>query len=508
VRKFSVKTTLLLYISIFVILLGAVFGVSYYIRHRSYKALEDGFTVNLSLIIALSQINEELRHLDTLAQEYVLTGETYYAIEFEKLKEPFDKRLVSTLRLSDQSELRGLIHRAKEFVSRRAALIKSNQNGTLSLETIKKFLHEESVTNIIFNQILLLEESNLAELKERTKNVEESAKKALYVKIIGSLVATLIFSLFLARYLVWPIMKLSRATSRWRLGEKWTAVSPVNSQEFVYLYEEMRKLSDRLNGQYAELLRSNRDLEEFASIASHDLRGPINNIGGFVEILTEKLDDRLTPEEKKCLETIHSNLQRMAFLVNNLLAYARIGASTVNRSPTSLNAVINEIREILDPDLKRHGAELTADDLPTLQLDREQIVQLFQNLFENSVKYRGAKPLKIHVSAVTQGEDWVFSVADNGIGIPKHDLHRVFEIFRRSINATGARGVGLGLSIVKRIVERHGGSIWIESVLGGGTTVYFTLGKVQESINPREILAQADRKAGREAGRENSNFDR
>jgi signal transduction histidine kinase len=114
-------------------------------------------------------------------------------------------------------------------------------------------------------------------------------------------------------------------------------------------------------------------------------------------------------------------------------------------------------------------------------------------LFENSIKYRRSEPLKIHVSAHLQGEDWVVSVADNGIGIPKHDLHRVFEIFRRSGNVSGARGVGLGLSIVKRIIERHGGIIWLESVLGTGTTVFFTFGKDRAIGDIRSILAQADK---------------
>lgn len=496
-RSLSVKTALLIYLTLFLVLLGATFGISYEIRHQSYKALEEGFTVNLKLVVVLSQINEELRHIDSVAEEYLLTKEDFFATEFEILKVSLEKKLANAAKLSNEPKLIDLIQKANEFVSRRAELIGQNRIAALSTATIHSFVMDESPANQIFAQILALEEFNLAALEERRQNVDESAKIAFYVILLGSLVAALIFSIFLARLLVWPISKLARATSQWRLGDKWTESSPVSSQEFVYLYDEMRSLSHRLNSHYSELVRSNRDLEEFASIASHDLRGPLNNIGGFVEIISEKLADRATNEEKKCLATIASNVQRMEFLVQNLLAYAKIGATTLNLSPTSLNDLVDQVTGILAPEIHKNGAKVTKDDLPTLQVDREQLVQLFQNLFENSIKYRRSEPLKIHISAHLQGDDWVVSVADNGIGIPKHDLHRVFEIFRRSVNVSGARGVGLGLSIVKRIIERHGGSIWLESVLGKGTTVFFTLGKDRAVINPRNILAEADKENAR-----------
>lgn len=490
----SVKATLILYLSLFLIVLGAVFGISYEIRHQSYKALEEGFTVNLKLVVLLSQINEELRHIDTVAEEYLLTKEEFFRTDFEKIKESLNNKLYGAAKLANQPKLIDLINQVNEFVARRGELIKLSQSSTLSTETISNFIQDESPTNRILSQILALEESNLAELDQRRSNVDQSAQTALYVKVFGSLFASLIFSLFLARYLVWPISALARATNQWHLGDKWTAKSPVSSQEFVYLYDEMREMSHRLNSHYSELMRSNRDLEEFASIASHDLRGPLNNIGGFVEILSDKFSDRATNEEKKCLTTISSNVQRMELLVGNLLAYARIGATNLNLSPVQLNILVEQVTELLAPEFQKHGAIITKDSLPTLQVDREQLVQLFQNLFENSIKYRRSERLRVHVSAQLQGEDWVISVADNGIGIPRHDLHRVFEIFRRSVNVVGARGVGLGLSIVKRIVERHGGNIWLESTLGKGTTVFFTLGKDRESVNFREILAQADKK--------------
>jgi len=178
-RALSVKTTLLVYLSLFLISLGIVFGISYEIRNQSYKDLEKGFTINLKLVVLLSQINEQLRHIDLASEEYLLTKEDIFVLQFDKIKESLSSKLENLAKLSNQPEVNDLINKSNEFISRRSEYVRLNQNSALSDDLTRSVIKDESPANLIFSLITVLEEFNLAELEVRRKNVDHGAKTAL-----------------------------------------------------------------------------------------------------------------------------------------------------------------------------------------------------------------------------------------------------------------------------------------------------------------------------------------
>ena len=166
---------------------------------------------------------------------------------------------------------------------------------------------------------------------------------------------------------------------------------------------------------------------------------------------------------------------RMQRLINDLLAYSRVGTRGKEFEPTDCTAVFDQALANLKVAIEESGAVVTRDPLPTVMADKLQIGQLFQNLIGNAIKYHGDEPPRVHVSAEQKGNEWVFSVRDNGIGIDPQYAERIFVIFQRLHTREEYPGTGIGLAICKKIVERHGGRIWVESQLGSGATFYFTI---------------------------------
>lgn len=231
----------------------------------------------------------------------------------------------------------------------------------------------------------------------------------------------------------------------------------------------------------AELARSNRDLEQFAYIASHDLKAPLRNVRQGLELLDEHLTETVGvsfDDEAEELQRLTTDaVGRMEDLIHGLLSFARV--DRVGRRPdgsVNLAEVVDEVVLQLQVDLVEVDATVEAGDLPTVVGDETQLRQLLQNLIQNSVKYRAeGRPPKITVEADQHDAGWLISVEDNGVGIDAAQHERVFELFRRA--HSGYDGVGLGLAVCQRIVERHGGTIWVESAVGKGSVFKFTLPK-------------------------------
>jgi PAS domain S-box-containing protein len=247
---------------------------------------------------------------------------------------------------------------------------------------------------------------------------------------------------------------------------------------------ERRKAEERLARKTAELERSNAELEHFAAVVSHDLKEPLTTIGGFAELLRERYQDKLDARGQRLLENIVSGALRMEMLISDLLAYARVNTSAKPFKPVHCGSVIGMVLANLRAAIDESDAVITFDELPNVMGDEVQFVQLFQNLIGNAIKYRSDKPPRIHISARPMEETafhselktgWLFSVADNGIGIDPANAERVFQIFHRLHRDDKYPGTGIGLAVCKKIVERHGGRIWVESEPGKGATFYFTV---------------------------------
>ncbi len=238
---------------------------------------------------------------------------------------------------------------------------------------------------------------------------------------------------------------------------------------------ERRQAQERLQQTADELERSNRDLEQFANVASHDLQEPLRAVSGFVRLLQLRLPDQADAKAAEYIEGACDAVERMERLINGLLAYSRVGTEGGDFIPVDLNALLGDALRNLRASLKLAQAQVTHDDLPTLPADATQITQLFQNLLGNAVKFRGDEPPQIHVGVRREPERWVFSVRDKGIGIRAQHFERIFLLFQRLHTRKQYPGTGIGLAICKKIVERHGGRIWVESQPGQGSTFYFSL---------------------------------
>lgn len=225
-----------------------------------------------------------------------------------------------------------------------------------------------------------------------------------------------------------------------------------------------------------ELARSNADLQQFASIVSHDLRSPLTSLAGCVELLEEQLAGELDPELREITQDIRGSIRHMDRLIKCLLNYSRVGKGGLKTSTCDTAGVLSGVVKGMKAVLEQTGGRVTHDPLPTIRADQTLLSQLFQNLIENAIKYRSEAPPAVHVSAHRAPNEWVFSVRDNGIGIPPRHAERVFQIFQR-LHADEARypGLGAGLAICKKIVEQHKGRIWVESQPGEGATFFFSL---------------------------------
>ncbi|MDP8963852.1 MAG: ATP-binding protein [Cyanobacteriota bacterium] len=225
----------------------------------------------------------------------------------------------------------------------------------------------------------------------------------------------------------------------------------------------------------AELVRSNTELEQFAYIASHDLREPLRKIKSYAELLAETYQGQLDDTADKYITYVTDGATRMQALISDLLTYSRVGRGNLTLEGTNLATVLEQTLGDLSVNIAETSALITADPLPTVRANGQQMAQLFLNLIANAIKFRGDATPKIEVKAELQDKEWLVAVRDNGIGIKPQYAERIFEIFQRLHSREKYPGTGIGLAICRKIVDRHGGRIWIESQLGQGTTFYFTL---------------------------------
>ena len=234
--------------------------------------------------------------------------------------------------------------------------------------------------------------------------------------------------------------------------------------------------TEALVNQTRELERSNDELEKFAYVASHDLQEPLRMIASYVQLLSRRYQDKLDDEANEFIDYAVNGATRMQQLINDLLAYSRVGTRGKPFDPTNCTNVIKRVIHNLEPAILENKATITTSQLPVVMADELQLEQLFQNLISNAIKFRTREAPQIHISAAqNQTNEWVFSVQDNGIGIEKEYAERIFVIFQRLHTRDKYSGTGIGLAICKKIVERHNGQIWLESQPGQGSTFYFTI---------------------------------
>jgi light-regulated signal transduction histidine kinase (bacteriophytochrome) len=253
------------------------------------------------------------------------------------------------------------------------------------------------------------------------------------------------------------------------------------THEGTFITGILRDITDRKRAEEAlqekveELARSNAELALFTYIASHDLREPLRTVGSNLQLLDRQLGEESPPDVRKQIGFALGGVRRMQALIDDLLLYSRVGTEGRAFEDVDTSAAVDESIQALATAIDEGGVEMRVGSLPKVRADRSQLVQLFQNLISNAVKFRATEAPCVDVSAERGDQEWIFSVRDNGIGIDARYAEHVFTIFQRLHSQEEYPGTGIGLAVCRKIVERHGGRIWVESAPGGGSAFRFTI---------------------------------
>jgi PAS domain S-box-containing protein len=243
---------------------------------------------------------------------------------------------------------------------------------------------------------------------------------------------------------------------------------------FIRDVSERKRAEAALRDTVAALTRSNTELQQFAYVASHDLQEPLRMVGSYVQLLSRRYRGKLDDDADDFIDFAVDGARRMQRMINDLLTYSRVGTRGGDFRETSFEDIFRQAVDNMQLAVEESGATVTHDPLPAVSADESQVVQLLQNLLGNAIKFHSEAPPRIHISARREDAQWLFSVADNGVGIRPDDAERIFQIFQRAHNGSHP-GTGIGLAICRRVVERHDGHIWVESEVGKGSTFYFTM---------------------------------
>ncbi len=369
-----------------------------------------------------------------------------------ELKEVNDKLLHQSKKLNIKTE------ELKDSNNRIEAILESINDGFYSLDNNWNFTYlnaraqnslgkprEELIGKNIFEVLPVLNNSNFG----------ESFKKAMNEKVM----------IHLEGY--------------YSLGDAWYEIRVYPSESGLSIFfmdiTERKNAEEKLTKQALDLTRSNEELQQFAYIASHDLQEPLRIISSYVQLLVRRYKSKLDDDADEFMKFILEGVNRMHSLIEDLLEYSSVDKNNNEFYKTSLEISFNQAKKNLLQTIKENEARIEADNFPELSIDQSQITQLFQNLLSNSIKYRSKNTPKIYISAIQKDNEWMFSVKDNGIGIEPQYFDKIFLIFQRLHTRSKYPGTGIGLAICKKIVEHHGGRIWVESEFGKGSTFFFTL---------------------------------
>ncbi|MGC4817840.1 sensor histidine kinase [Micromonospora sp. DT63] len=356
-----------------------------------------------------------------------------------------------------------------------------------------------------------LQEEILAAREKSAANVRNSSNLLVLLLIIAALVVVVagaVLLLSLDRMVIRPLTGLATQVREVAEGDYQHRIATVGPPEFIRLGDdvdamrqkiasdlaEVREARERiewvnsqLQKQAEELTRSNRDLEQFAYVASHDLQEPLRKVASFCQLLQRRYAGQLDERADQYIAFAVDGAQRMQRLINDLLAFSRIGRLTTGFVDVDLNKVMGDVAGQTEAARQYADAELTWTELPVIRGEEPLLTNLLANLVSNSIKFRRPDaPAKVHISARLLGAEWEISCQDNGIGIEPEFADKIFVIFQRLHSKDAYPGTGIGLAIVKKIVEYHGGRVWVDTDVPEGTAIRFTL-----PARPQDVEAAA-----------------
>jgi signal transduction histidine kinase len=316
------------------------------------------------------------------------------------------------------------------------------------------------------------------QIRQSAADAQRSAADTTKLVIVASLIGigiALAVALRLTVSISGPLRRLTASAHRIAAGELVEPPPSTRRDEIGTVSRAVTAMVRTLNQQTDELKRSNADLEQFAYIASHDLQEPLRMVSGFTGLLKRRYAGKLGADADEFIGYAIGGVNRMQALINDLLSYSRLGREEVSAKSVDMQLVVDQALANLQTAIEERSALVSSGPLPTVLANHGMLVRVFQNLIGNALKFCKAERPVVRISAERHGGEWRFSVADNGIGIEAQYRDRIFMIFQRLHQQAEYPGTGIGLAVVKRIVERNGGRIWLESEPGKGTTFFFTL---------------------------------
>jgi len=367
------------------------------------------------------------------------------------------------------------------------------------------------LANALFGQVRTAQAQLQTDLEDAAGRARDDLRRAatrlqwVFALIGGGLLALLVvLAVGMRRVVTRPISELARGVRRVAGGDFEAEVVGTGPREVVELGGDvdamrrqilaelgaLRAASARLDEQARDLERSNTELEQFAYVASHDLQEPLRKVASFTQLLERRYKGRLDERADQYIAFAVDGAKRMQVLINDLLAFSRVGRLIREHVEVDANDLVAQAVGNLSLAIEETGTDVTVEDLPRLSGDVSLLTGVFQNLIGNAVKFRGDAPPRIHIGVRDAGEAWEFSLADNGIGIEPEYADRIFVIFQRLHPKDAYPGTGIGLAMCRKIVEYHGGRVWLDTDVEAGTTFRFTLPKLAPP--PGEVPASTD----------------
>jgi signal transduction histidine kinase len=469
-----------------------------------------------------STITDSLNQLQFITQElisreadYILTQDASGYSDWSEALQRLLGVVESVDGLLERSQMRNILEDfvlaqfeyKKSFMKIHGEIARaSHEGGTVDARMLRE-LHQTSVKRTrVAARIMIESAREMVSLNQQF--VEQNSRDAmLAIERIGitivslavlGIFATVALRFFAVRTISRPLEMLTAVSQKMAKGEFDLELDIQTQDEIGELARSFQAMARDLSSLYssleqkvkertAELARSNADLEQFAYVASHDLQEPLRTISGFAALLARRYQGKLDAKADEFIRHLMEGAARMQDLVRALLAYSRVGAKDVPFRAVDCGALIKEVLGSLGASIDEIGASITVDPLPVVMGEKIQLVQLIQNLIGNAIKFRGSEPVRIHLSAEETEGVWQFALADNGIGMEPRHTDRIFMIFQRLHTREEYAGTGLGLAICKKVVERHGGRIWVHSQPGRGSTFYWTIPKHEKERKQDEL---------------------
>ena len=486
------------------------------------------FVVAVTLIVTLRQVNElnarettadkllmEAHGLSQISNGYIFFHEKRHVVQWEskynsmasllaqlRVDRPEEQVLIDNV-AANQKRLKEIFDDVKATVEKGAL---STQHGG-TLEFLQLSWSRLSVQTLG----MTLDASRLAHLIREDRRAVEHHAVILILVIIGFLIVFILVNYLLIYWRVLRSVETLREgtkiigsgnldyrieeTSRDEIGDLACAFNQMNVNLATVLASKehldrevaaRRQTEDELRKTLADLERSNRELEQFAYVASHDLQEPLRMVSSYTQLLADRYEDQLDEKAKKFINYAVNGAVRMQQLIHDLLLFSRVSTRGAVFEPADTHTALGMAVANLGEAIRESGTVVTNDGLPRIIGDQTQLAQVFQNLISNAIKFSGRGQPRIHVSAEEEDRHWLFSVKDNGIGIDSRYKDKVFVIFQRLHTREEYPGTGIGLALCQRIIQRHGGEIWFDSKPGEGSTFYFRLPKGTEEGNGDE----------------------